>query len=1479
MRPVQPGTIVAGRYIVDKLAGVGGMSEVYKAHDANGQTVAIKVLKSVSRHLLERFTREINALERLDHPAIVRYLGSGITPATGQRFLVMEWLDGIELGARLRKERLDLDASLRLGERMAEALAVAHAAGIVHRDVKPSNIFLCGGEVDRAKLLDFGIARWVEAGILTATGARFGTPAYMSPEQVRGERSLDSRADVFSLGCVLFECMAGRPPFAARDDMAIFGKILFQNPPRLSEDVPGIPEPVEELVKRLLAREPGDRPASGAEVAAEIRRLRAALGEEVLGRAYGERSRRDTLTNQEQRLVSVVVATIEPPGAGPGAGHVQAGPHASLIPDPLLDSIADQLPDSLAETPDPDTDVSEAAPVVSGLEDTMISGRIEQPASLDRAVLEGEYMSDDVRGGLGTGDTDIAAMRPERHALDTQLRAVRTYLDDVGARWQVLDSGLLVAVLENRDPAPSATAVDQAVHAARCALALREAVPAAPVALATGRIVVGRERLMGEVIERAVALLAAGATGQGAGGQPQGGAAQARGELGAGPARVRIDDVTALLIRERFRIEGDPTHGFALVEEAHAPEPRPVGRLPFVGRRGEMATLMAAFEECIEEQVARAILLTGPAGYGKSRLCEEFLERVRQRCEGSGSEPDGEPGGASDGGPEDKPEETPDETPDETIDVEVWLAQGDPVRTGSPLHLLASAVERAAGAFAGASAGRTRPALRRWVARHVPEGDVDRVSAFLGELLHVGAPDAGSAGAAGAGPGRPGSAGDGGDVQLRAARRDLQLMGDQVRRACHDLLAAETAAHPLMLVIEDLHWGDRATVEVLDAALRTLSDRPLLIIAVGRPEVHDLFPGLWSAHDITEIRLHHLSRRAAEQLVRAGLGEDAPRDQVEALVTRADGHPYYLEELIRRGPAGDALPRTVAAMVDGRLGGLDPDARRVLRAASIFGRTFWAGGVRALVGDGVDVHGWLEVLIGLDLIVAVADARLNKERAFCFRHDLLREGAYEMLTADDRTLGHRLAATWLEAVGEQDARVLAAHFDRGGAPERAVPYYIAAAQAALGSNDFDDATALVERGVVCGAEGPHLGALRRIQMEEQIWRGDNAEVVRLGTEALKLLERGSRTWYDVLGEAASAASKLGAGDRLDEIADELETDHMDDMFGDLMSEGAQDEVAGDERIGRLVAMARVAMLCFASGREARGQALLDAVDVALGTLGRDEPVLAGHVHFCRAFRAETVSGDPAAVLHELEQCVACFEAVGDLRRSCLQRRNVGYAKLELGLFEAAEADLRAALTSALRLQIGVVASGARQALAVALAHHGRLAEARALAIEAREWFGKRQDVRMATLSRIDLAAILAREGDLLAAEREARASLEHLAQVPGHARLRPMALANLARILAARGSREEAAQLAAEAAGLLEAFGSVEKGEALVRLVHAEALEAGCEHGQARVAIARARERVQARADRISREDWRKSFLENIPEHARTLALAQAWGA
>src|SRR5262249_26083172 len=179
-------------------------------------------------------------------------------------------------------------------------------------------------------------------------------------------------------------------------------------------------------------------------------------------------------------------------------------------------------------------------------------------------------------------------------------------------------------------------------------------------------------------------------------------------------------------------------------------------------------------------------------------------------------------------------------------------------------------------------------------------------------------------------------------VQLNAARLDPILMGDQVRRALEDLLEAHVAAHPVVLILEDLHWGDQATVTLVERALKNLAERPLLIVALSRPELHELFPRIWATHNMTEIRLGPLPRRAAQALAQAALGDGVPAERVAELVERSEGNPFYLEELVRTAAAGDwELPETLVAMMQARLEALEPEARRILRAASVFGRQFW----------------------------------------------------------------------------------------------------------------------------------------------------------------------------------------------------------------------------------------------------------------------------------------------------------------------------------------------------------------------------------------------------------------------------------------------------------------------------------------------------------------------------------------------------------
>ncbi len=257
MERMSPGALVAERFEIERLASAGGMGTVYRARDVRGGGhVALKMLRAGGHDEGLRFEREARILAQLHHPGIVRYVDHGQTDA-GVAWLAMEWLDGEDLGARLKRGRLSLDEVATLGRVAAEALAAAHARGVVHRDVKPSNLFLPGRAIERAKVIDFGIARGTEELIATLSGVVMGTPAYMAPEQARGAPDVDARADIFSLGCVLYECLAGRPPFEGRHAMAVLAKILFEEAPALRGLRPDVPPALEALVARMLAKKPG----------------------------------------------------------------------------------------------------------------------------------------------------------------------------------------------------------------------------------------------------------------------------------------------------------------------------------------------------------------------------------------------------------------------------------------------------------------------------------------------------------------------------------------------------------------------------------------------------------------------------------------------------------------------------------------------------------------------------------------------------------------------------------------------------------------------------------------------------------------------------------------------------------------------------------------------------------------------------------------------------------------------------------------------------------------------------------------------------------------------------------------------------------------------------------------------------------------------------------------------------------------------
>jgi serine/threonine protein kinase/tetratricopeptide (TPR) repeat protein len=277
---------LASEYTIERELGRGGMATVYLAHDIkHRRRVALKVLRPELTIALgpDRFLREIEIAAQFVHPHILPVFDSG--EADGFLYYVMPYVVGESVRARMTREgQLPVDDAVDIASEVANALAYAHAKGIVHRDIKPENILL---EEGHAIVADFGIARAISAAAssiddsLTAVGLALGTPLYMSPEQASGQARLDGRADIYSLGCVLYEMLAGEPPFRGHTPQAVAAQHAQDSPPLLRDKRPGVPPQLEQVVAKSLHKLPADRFSNAAEFAAALPRHPTPTGPDV----------------------------------------------------------------------------------------------------------------------------------------------------------------------------------------------------------------------------------------------------------------------------------------------------------------------------------------------------------------------------------------------------------------------------------------------------------------------------------------------------------------------------------------------------------------------------------------------------------------------------------------------------------------------------------------------------------------------------------------------------------------------------------------------------------------------------------------------------------------------------------------------------------------------------------------------------------------------------------------------------------------------------------------------------------------------------------------------------------------------------------------------------------------------------------------------------------------------------------------------
>lgn len=277
------GTRVGSYEITEKL-GKGGMAVVWKAvHTVIGKKAVVKVLRpeySADQDVVRRFFNEAKATTLIEHPGIVEVFDFGFLP-DNRAYIVMEQMNGESLSARRRRVgKMRVSSALRICRQVAGALRATHKHGIIHRDLKPDNVFLVpdeeveGGE--RAKVLDFGVAKLGDrkgksGSIHTQTGVILGTPAYMAPEQCEGDREIDPRADIYSLGCILYKLLTGRTPFVYSGTGNMIAAQLTEEPVPPSEHAPNLPAEVDEFVMRLLEKDPNKRPSDMSEVYEELR--------------------------------------------------------------------------------------------------------------------------------------------------------------------------------------------------------------------------------------------------------------------------------------------------------------------------------------------------------------------------------------------------------------------------------------------------------------------------------------------------------------------------------------------------------------------------------------------------------------------------------------------------------------------------------------------------------------------------------------------------------------------------------------------------------------------------------------------------------------------------------------------------------------------------------------------------------------------------------------------------------------------------------------------------------------------------------------------------------------------------------------------------------------------------------------------------------------------------------------------------------
>jgi TOMM system kinase/cyclase fusion protein len=1037
-----------GHYQVMNRLGEGAMGVVYRALDSRlNRVVAIKFLPQhlwADESARNRMKAEARAASVLDHPNIATIHDIGETPETGL-YIVMAYYAGEPLSRRIRSGALSTAQSVDFAMQVARGLARAHENGIVHRDIKPDNLMVTADGL--LKILDFGLAK-SESLDLTAPGTVLGTPAFMSPEQIRGER-VDHRCDLWSLGVVLYYMLTGRRPFPGKSIHLLANQILQETP-----DFTLAPPALQGVLEKALAKNLAQR---------------FQTAKDFLMALEGGPRKEDPDT--------MATMSLQVPAGGLG---LSAAPAAGATHSAFATGLGIAASGELRQV-------------------TLLSCELVEPALIEAACgleefqeiqLAYEELCQAAARRLG------GEMNPQN---DTELRLHFGYPkaqedDAVRAVTAGLEIVRGMAGLRER-------LAGRFPGLAGCELTVRAGVH-------TGSVIASGET--SQVRQRGMFGSA--------------GTMAARVQQAAGAGEVWITAATLPLVQGFFDVKGlgemrlagtgRPAVLYAVTERASAGNRlEAAGALTeLVSREWELGSLRDCWAEAVDGH-GQSVLISGDAGIGKSRLVRALKDRLAA---------------------------------EQPLVLE---ARSSPYHQNSPLHPVVEMLGQ----------------LLRFERSDAVEARVDKLRGFLSKarfslsdglgvlapLLSLPVP-----------------------ASVVAPKLEPVRQREKTLSTVLKLLETVAAKTPVLWIVEDLHWADPTTLELLGLMVEQGESTRILTVMTARTEYA---PPWANRSSLKPIQIGRLSRREAELMIlRLAGGKRLPKEITARLVENADGIPLFIEELTRNvltsgvlretesgfelaGPIATlAIPSTLKDSLMARLDRLGA-AKEVAQVASVLGRTF--------------AHEWLEAICPIDrtalrdCVSRLVDEELlfmqgtPPEAEYTFKHALIRDAAYQSMLTRTRQQYHERFARALEMqspeTAEMNPELLAHHFTDAGLKAEAIGYWRRAGQEARRRSANREAAAHFNKGLELLPALPE-GA-ERVQTELEFWTAlASAQVATDGyaapsvghsfRQAGELGQRAglSRPLFDALqGQwafhvvRAELETALAATGRLQEIAEAL----------------------------------------------------------------------------------------------------------------------------------------------------------------------------------------------------------------------------------------------------------------------------------------------------------------------------------------------------